>query len=103
MSHPEYVNTGNPATRVIEECAELTQALCKVDRFGWFSCHPERLTFTNMDDVRSEIDDVIEALNRLDVYMRELSAAKEEEVHCGRTITITTIGGHYEQSGQNTE
>lgn len=56
MSHPQYKDIGSPVTRVIEECSELTQALCKADRFGWFNFHPDRPTSTNMDDVFREMD-----------------------------------------------
>ncbi|MEW6314314.1 MAG: hypothetical protein AB1513_09795 [Pseudomonadota bacterium] len=73
MSHPKYKNVGSPVTRLIEECAELQQALCKAERFGWFNFHPDRPDRSNMDDVKSEMDDVVEAIERLQVEMRQLS------------------------------
>jgi len=72
MSHPQYKDIGSPVTKVIEECSELTQALCKADRFGWFNFHPDRPDSTNMEDVFREMDDVLEAMNKLDAHMREL-------------------------------
>ena len=65
MSDPKYIDIGRLETRVIEECSELIKALCKVDRFGWQSCHPKMPGLTNHDQVMLEIDDVIEACNRL--------------------------------------
>lgn len=73
MSHPQYKNIGSPETRMIEECSELTQALCKATRFGWFNFHPDRPNETNLDDVRREMDDVLEAMNKLDIHLRELT------------------------------
>lgn len=72
MSHPQYKDIGSPVTRMIEECSELTQALCKADRFGWFNFHPDHPNDTNLDDVRREMDDVLEAMNKLDIHLREL-------------------------------
>ncbi|MCL2160700.1 MAG: hypothetical protein FWH56_02260 [Betaproteobacteria bacterium] len=48
MSHPEYKNIGTPIDRLIEEMAELTQALIKIKRFGLFNNHPDRPAQTNM-------------------------------------------------------
>ncbi|MCP5268138.1 MAG: hypothetical protein H6943_03755 [Zoogloeaceae bacterium] len=72
MSHPIYRHVGSPITRLIEECAELQQALCKAERFGWFNYHPDRPERTNMDDVRAEMDDVVEAIERMQEDMRQI-------------------------------
>ena len=72
MSRPKYKDAGSPETRVIEECSKLIQAVCKADRFGWFNYHPDRPSSTNMDAVLREMDDVLEAMNRLDIHLREL-------------------------------
>lgn len=60
--------------KVIEECSELIQALCKVKRYGWFSYHPSNYHVTNMDNVQYEAQDVMEAFERLQEDMREISA-----------------------------
>ena len=70
MSDPKYKDIGSPTTKVIEECSELIQALCKADRFGWFNFHPSRPESNNMDDVKREMDDVVEAIERLQIEMR---------------------------------
>ena len=73
MTNPLYTSVGNPVTRAIEECAELQQALCKAERCGWFSHHPDRPGKTNMDEVKAEMDDVVEAIEKLQVVMRLVS------------------------------
>lgn len=70
MTNPLYASVGTPVTRVIEECAELQQALCKAERFGWFNHHPDRPGKTNMDEVKAEMDDVVEAIEKLQIMMR---------------------------------
>lgn len=72
MSHPEYAHIGRPITRVIEECAELQKALCKVERFGWFNHHPERPERANIEEVATEMDDVVEAIERLKEEMHQI-------------------------------
>ena len=51
--------------RLIEECAELQQALCKAERFSWRNWHPDRPERTNMDDVLDEMIDVERAIHKL--------------------------------------
>lgn len=75
MSNPKYKNVGSPVTRVIEECGELIQALCKVDRFGWFNHHPDRPSSNNMDEVKAEMDDVMEACEKLLIQMHQLKTS----------------------------
>ncbi|KGX19631.1 nucleoside triphosphate pyrophosphohydrolase family protein [Burkholderia pseudomallei] len=70
MSHPEFAHIGDPIDRAIEEMGELILALMKARRFGWFSYHPDRPESTNMDDVRREMEDVNQSLDRLDTHLR---------------------------------
>ena len=79
MSHSGYKHIGTPTTRLIEECAELTMALCKVERFGWFNYHPDRPSRTNMDDVKTEMADVVEAIERVEKLMREILNTHDQE------------------------
>jgi hypothetical protein len=62
----------SPTSHVLKECAELMMALCKAERFGWFSHHPDRPDRSNMEDVKAEMDDVVEAIERLQVHMRQI-------------------------------
>jgi hypothetical protein len=73
MSHPEYENIGSPLTKVIEECSEVIQAACKIDRFGWFNHHPDDpLKTTNITLLKREMADVIKAFKTLEEYMEDL-------------------------------
>lgn len=74
MSDPKYIDIGRPETKLIEECGELLQALSKAERFGWFNHHPEKPEITNLEQVKREMDDVVEACERLEKHMRQLSA-----------------------------
>lgn len=58
--------------RVIEECAELIQALGKAKRFGWFSHHPDRET-DNFEEVWIEVQDVRAALVRLELELAQVN------------------------------
>jgi NTP pyrophosphatase (non-canonical NTP hydrolase) len=46
------------ANHLIEECAELIQALRKAERFGWHNYHPDRPNSTNIQEVSFEMIDV---------------------------------------------
>jgi NTP pyrophosphatase (non-canonical NTP hydrolase) len=67
--HDNFVNIGLPEDKVIEECAEVIQAITKIKRFGLFNHHPDRPDTTNLDEVLSEIKDLE---NALILYKEEL-------------------------------
>lgn len=72
MSDPKYKNIGTLEDRLIEECSELTKALCKAKRFGYDNHHPlSRPEDTNCLKVLSEMLDVECCINDL---RRELDA-----------------------------
>ena len=72
MSDERYKNIGTPMDRAVEECGEFLQALSKAQRFGWFNFHPDRPGTTNIDDVRREMADVVEAFERLEEHIMVL-------------------------------
>jgi len=63
--NPNFVNIGTNETKVIEECSEVIKAICKADRFGYDSHHPDRPNITNKDELLSEIKDLQRSLKRL--------------------------------------
>jgi hypothetical protein len=65
----KFSKIGLPEDKVIEECAEVIQAITKIKRFGLYNHHPDRPTATNIDEVLMEINDLEYAL---DVYRDEL-------------------------------
>ena len=67
MSHPNYKHIGHPAIRLMEECAELIQAVAKAERFGRDSYHPDKPEVNNLTRVRMEFEDVMDAYNE---YMK---------------------------------
>jgi len=57
----------SPEMKVIEEMGELTQAICKAERFGWFNYHPDKGEHdSNIFAVKKEIADVRDALKQLE-------------------------------------
>jgi len=59
MADPKYEYIGSPITKLIEECGELIQALCKADRFGLYSHHPyDRTKGNNLEEIQKEMVDV---------------------------------------------
>ncbi|MCK9325020.1 MAG: hypothetical protein M0P69_05950 [Bacteroidales bacterium] len=76
MSNPTYKDTGSPLTRAAEECREVTRIACKIDRFGWWSYHPEdQKKVPSMELIRREMDDVIEAFEGLERHIMGIRAA----------------------------
>ena len=55
------------ARKVVEECAELIQAICKAERFGWNNHHPKTPNISNERRVYEELADVKLACADLDM------------------------------------
>ena len=73
MSHTIYKHIGSPLTRVVEECAEVIQIACKIDRFGWFNYHPDDPNETpNIDLLQREMNDVVEAFEVLEKHLKAI-------------------------------
>ena len=71
----KYVNIGTPEDQLIEECAELIQAIMKARRFGYFN-HPPQIhinRFNNLELIRQEMDDVIQRLTNYEKMLMMLS------------------------------
>jgi len=65
MADPNYVNIGSNTIKLIEECGELIQAVCKGDRFGWQNKYPDKDSPTNLEILEYEFEDLIRAFNNL--------------------------------------
>lgn len=57
MSDSKYQAIGDIEDRVVEECAEVIHAVCKVQRFGYTNFHPETKK-ENVYQVADEIQDL---------------------------------------------
>ena len=68
----EFKHIGKPSIRVIEECAELIKAICKAERFGYFNYHPDRPELNNTEEIKAEMDDVVEVIERFEGYLKSL-------------------------------
>lgn len=67
-----------------EECVEVVQAVCKIQRFGFESCHPSS-TQTNREHLAEEIGDLEAMIDLLKLYNvvtdNEIEAAKIQKIN----------------------
>jgi NTP pyrophosphatase (non-canonical NTP hydrolase) len=70
MSDPKYVNIGEPEDKVIEEMGELLQEISKARRFGYFNYHPNEPDKLNIDRIKSEMADCVEAFEMYEKKLR---------------------------------
>ncbi len=69
----------SPEERIIEECAELIQAVQKAKRFGWENWHPEdKDKIPNWSLVLNEMTHVSIQQQRLAVFIRKNFLIKEK-------------------------
>lgn len=71
----------SPEDKFIEEAAEAIHAVLKAKRFGYFNHHPDKPELNNMDAVLWEIDNLLSAMHKLDIHMRELRFERFKEAN----------------------
>ena len=69
--HPDYVNIGTPAMRIVEECGEILQCVGKGERFGWDSKYPNDHAPTAYENLESELLDLMLAIVDLGKYLKK--------------------------------
>jgi hypothetical protein len=52
--------------KLIEECAEVIHSACKVKKYGLENFHPDKPEINNLDALRHELDDLLQAMNDVD-------------------------------------
>ena len=84
MVKEAYKNIGSPEDTTIEECAELIKectelikAVCKSKRFGWDNFNP-LTNISNIDNVLSEIEDVVLRCTELKMMLNDMKATPHE-------------------------
>lgn len=65
--HEEYLpkDLAGILSRLMEECAEVIQAGCKIQRFGWYSAHPTSGK-ENIQAILEEIADLKHAIDQME-------------------------------------
>jgi len=71
VSNPTYSKIGNIEDRLVEECSELIQAVCKANRFGWRLHHPKTMK-SNARQALEEIEDVERCIAEIKPLLQKL-------------------------------
>jgi len=72
-----FYNQGTPPDKLIEECAELIQAVIKYKRFGAKATDPKtNISYDNVADIEKEFKDVEAAIESLRDYWKDLTWAQ---------------------------
>jgi hypothetical protein len=67
----EFSKIGKIEDKVIEECSEVIQAICKINRFGLFNYHPDRPETNNLFEALNEIEDAERVLAQYKTQLLE--------------------------------
>jgi NTP pyrophosphatase (non-canonical NTP hydrolase) len=71
--HEHFVKYGTPPVKLIEECSELIQAVCKGERFGYDDFNPLIPNAkTTRENIRDEIADVHYAMTVFEQWLNAL-------------------------------
>lgn len=75
-------------TILVEECAEVTQLACKIQRFGLNSSHPSDPT-TNKQLLTSELGDLLAMINLL-IEASEIDPIAVESAKAAKILRLHT-------------
>jgi hypothetical protein len=76
----EYINIGTPLIKLIEECSEVIQVLCKIDRFGLDSFHPETKE-SNRLQIARELCDLKLAIINYESFVKNVPVGADDHVN----------------------
>jgi len=76
--NPQFIKYGTPLIKLIEECSEVIQALCKADRFG-LDDHNPTTKVTNRDAINSEIADVQLAIKNFQEWEKSVPVGSDRK------------------------
>jgi NTP pyrophosphatase (non-canonical NTP hydrolase) len=76
--NPHFAIYGTPLIKLIEECSEVIQELCKAERFG-LDDHNPKTKITNREAIKSEIEDVLFAIERFREWEKNIPLGSDKK------------------------
>lgn len=100
MTDSANKNACSPLTKAVEECSEVIQIACKIDRFGWFNYNPyDKSKTPNIELLKREMNDVVEAFNVLEKAMATVIAVHYEKEEAAEKSRMDTKCHHCKGKG----